>query len=536
MKELTGTGKLIRLILRRDRWLMPLWVLFLGLVPISYVATINELFPTAAGRQEYAGASAHNAGFVALYGPLSGSSLGELVAWRAGFLPVMIGLFSILTVIRHTRTEEEAGRRELLGATVTGRHAGLAAALITTLAANAVLGAILAAGMIGQGLPTAGSWALGAGFASTGWVFAATAAVAAQLTSGAGSARGIAITILGTAYALRVAGDISDLSASGTLSWLSWLSPIGWAHRMYPYGQDEWWPLALAVGVIVVLTTAAVALSARRDIGAGLLPPRLGPATAAPGLRSPLALAWRLHRGLLAGWTAGFVALAVVMGYLAAGIGDLVRDNKEMMDIFARLGGVEGLIDNYLAGTLGLFGLVASAYAIQATLRLREEETSGRAEPVLGTAIGRIRWAGSHLAFSLLGPAVVLAAAGLAMGLTHGLNTGDVGREVPRVLAGAMVQLPAVWVLAAITVLLFGALPRLAAIGWGPLVICLLFGLVGTAMGLDQRVLDISPFTHLPRLPGGEFGVAPLVWLVAIAAGVTAAGLTTLRRRDLPTT
>ncbi|MGH3909041.1 MAG: ABC transporter permease, partial [Pseudonocardiaceae bacterium] len=266
----------------------------------------------------------------------------------------------------------------------------------------------------------------------------------------------------------------------------------------------------------------------------GLLPPRLGRASGAPGLRSPLALAWRLHRSLLAGWIAGFAVLGVVLGYLAAGVGDLVRDSPQMKDIFARLGGATGLIDSYLSGTMGIFGLIAAAYAIQATLRLRNEETSGRAEPVLSTAVGWLRWVGSHLVFSLLGPAAALATAGLAMGLTHGLNTGDVGRELPRVLASAMVQLPAVWVLAAITVVLYGLLPRLAAASWGTLAICLLFGMVGTALQFDQWVLDISPFTHLPRLPGGQVSAAPLVWLPAVAVALTVAGLAGFRRRDVP--
>ena len=53
-------------------------------------------------------------------------------------------------------------------------------------------------------------------------------------------------------------------------------------------------------------------------------------------------------------------------------------------------------------------GLIAAAYGIQATLRLRTEETAGRAEPVLATAVGRLQWAGSHLVFAILGPAAVL--------------------------------------------------------------------------------------------------------------------------------
>ncbi len=535
MRTLTGTGKLVRLILRRDRVLMLLWVPWIGLVPLSYVASINALFPTAAGRQGYADTSAHNASFVALYGRLFGSSLGELVAWRAGFVPVMIGLLSILTVIRHTRTEEETGRRELLGATVVGRHAGLAAALVATFGANLVLGTLLSLGMIGQHLPATGSLAFGAEFAASGWVFAAVAAVAAQLTTSARGARAIAIIALGAAYVLRLVGDISGIG-DGAVSWLSWLSPIGWVQQIRPYGGDHWWAAALAVGIAAVFVLAAVQLSARRDVGAGLLPDRPGPATAAPGLRSPLALAWRLHRGVLAAWVLTFAALGVVLGGVAKGIGDLVRDSPDLRDLFARMGGAAGLIDSYLAGMMSLFGLIAAGYAIQATLRLRDEETSGRAEPVLATATGRLRWAASHLFFAILGPAVALAAAGFAMGLTHGLNAGEVGRQVPRVLGGALVELPAVWVLAALTVLLFGLLPRLAPVSWGALAICLVISLVGTALRFDQWVLDISPFTHIPHLPGGQLTATPLVALSAVAAVLVAAGLVGLRRRDVPTT
>jgi polyether ionophore transport system permease protein len=185
---------------------------------------------------------------------------------------------------------------------------------------------------------------------------------------------------------------------------------------------------------------------------------------------------------------------------------------------------------------MGILGLIAAAYAIQAILRLRSEETGGRAEPVLATAVGRLRWAASHLVFSVLGPAAALITAGLAGGLIYGLNTGDVGHQLPRVLAGAIVQLPAVWVLAAIAVALFGVTPRLAPAAWGPLAVCLLLALVGAAVQLDQRLLDLSPFTHIPKAPGAAVAAAPLVWLAAVAVALAAAGLVGLRRRDMPAT
>ncbi|HEX6499015.1 MAG TPA: ABC transporter permease [Micromonosporaceae bacterium] len=532
MSTLTGTWTLLRLILRRDRLLMPLWVVFLGLVPLAYAPSFRDLFPTDAARAQYAAAGANNAGFVALYGRLDGSSLGELVAWRAGFVPVMIALISLLVVIRHTRVEEETGRRELVGSTVVGRHAGLAAALIATLAANLLVAVVLALGTSGEGLPVAGSWAFGLEFAAAGWAFAGVGAVAAQLTRGAGGARGIAIGVLGAAYVLRVVGDLSGMGGGG-LSWLTWLSPIGWAQRLHPYSGDQWWVLALPAACTSALAVLAVALSGRRDVGGGLLPERTGPATAAPSLRSPSALAWRLHRGLLAGWIAGFLALGVVFGGVAKSTGDLLDENPNLQQVFARLGGKAAIVDSYFAAVMGILGLVAAGYAIQATMRLRAEETSLRAEPLLTTGVGRLRWAGSHLVFSVLGPALALAVGGLAAGLTHGLNTGDLG-QVPRVWAAALAQLPAVWVLAAVAVALVGLVPRLAPAAWGALAACLLLGLVGAALQLSHWLLDVSPFTHIPRLPGGTVRTAPLLWLVALAVALGVAGLVGLRRRDIP--
>ncbi|TMK38366.1 MAG: ABC transporter permease, partial [Actinobacteria bacterium] len=241
MNTFTGTGKLVRLILRRDRLLMPLWILFIGVVPISVASSFAALYPTAAAREQFAGISGPNATFVALYGRLYGSSLGDLVTWRCGFVPVVVGLISLLTVIRHTRVEEESGRRELIGSTVVGRNAGLAAALLATFGANLVLACLIALGLMGQHLPVAGSLALGLEFAAAGWAFAAIGGVAAQLTDGAGPARGIGISVLGAAYLLRVGGDLSGFSSGalrgasgqsgGAFSWLSWLSPIGWVQR-----------------------------------------------------------------------------------------------------------------------------------------------------------------------------------------------------------------------------------------------------------------------------------------------------------------
>jgi ABC-2 type transport system permease protein len=312
------------------------------------------------------------------------------------------------------------------------------------------------------------------------------------------------------------------------MSWLTWISPLGWVTRIFPYGDLNWWPVVLAVLFTALAVAVGVYLRGRRDLGDGLFAARLGRATAAPSLRTPLALAWRLHRGLLVGWTLGLALLGLIFGGVGGSVLDIAQDNKGLSDIFSRLGGSDQLIDSYFAGTAGIVGLIAACYAVQATLRLRDEETTGHAEAVLATSVSRYTWAGSHLLFSLLGPALALLAEGVVAGLVY--TQGDLGN----IVSATMVQLPAVWVLAAVAVLLFGLLPRYSLAAWAAPGICLLILLVGETLQLNQWLLDISPFTHVPHVPGGDVTATPFVTLVAVAIVLAAAGIAGLRRRNIP--
>jgi putative exporter of polyketide antibiotics len=64
------------------------------------------------------------------------------------------------------------------------------------------------------------------------------------------------------------------------------------------------------------------------------------------------------------------------------------------------------------------------------------------------------------------------------------------------------------------------------------LAVCLLILLVGTTLQLDQWILDISPFTHVPHQPGGHATATPFVTLT-VAAALGSVGLIGLRRRDI---
>ena len=530
MSDLTGTGALVRLALRRDRVMLPAWIAVFVVTAAASARAAVDLYPSASSRIEAAQALNSSQALVALYGRIyDPTSLGALGLIKlGGFGAVCVALLAIVVVVRHTRADEESGRAELVGATATGRQAPLAAALTVAVLANLALALLTAAGLAVAGLPVDGSIAFGLAWAGAGIAFAAVAAVAAQLTTSARTAIGLSSAVLAGVYAVRAVGDAAD--ASGP-RWLSWLSPIGWAQQFRPYAGNRWWVLLLTIGFAVVVSSVAFVLSARRDLGTGLLADRAGPATAGAALRSPSALAWRLQRGSFIGWAVGFVLMGALIGAIASSVGDFLN-NATARDFITTLGGEQGLVDAFLAVELAFAGIFASAFGIQSVMRLRSEETGGRAEPVLATAVGRIRWSLSHIVIAVAGTTVLMALTGLAAGGARAAQIGDMS-QVGRIVVASLSQLPAAWVLTAVAVALFGLAPRLMVAGWVVLAAFVLLGELGPLFDLSQWVMDLSPFAHTPRLPGGTFRAVPVVVLTTIAVALAAAGLAGVHRRDL---
>jgi ABC-2 type transport system permease protein len=530
---LTGARELLRLAQRRDRMLLPIWIYVLAIIAVSGSYVVNKIYKTPADRASLASTVRHDAALAFIYGQLHGDSVGALASWRyLVYSALAAGLMSIFLVIRHTRADEEAGRLELVGSTVVGRHAALTAALMLALLAN-VVGFVLVFAIFALfGLPVAGALAYGLSQAGCGLVFAAIAAIAAQVSGTARGARGIASTLLGVVFLLR---GVGDSGASHGLTWLTWLSPIGWAEEVRPFGGDRWWVLAAPLAATVVMTAAAYTLAGRRDAGAGLVQPRPGSATAGRLLRGPVGLAWRLERATLAGWSAGFLVAGLAIGVVGNGIGKLLGSGGGTIEKgLDRISHQTALTNAYLAACMALLGLVAAAYAVGVVLRLRTAETDGLGEPILASPVSRYRWSGSSLLMTLVGTAVVLVVGGIGMGVGFGLATSGVGTWVSRLIGAGLVQMPAALCVVGIACLAVGLLPRWSiGIGWAAVGICGLISLFGAAVQLPQQVLDIFPFTHTPKLPGGAFSVTPVIWLCAAALAMTVVGVAGLRRRDI---
>jgi ABC-2 type transport system permease protein len=536
---LTGTWRLIWLALRRDRLLLSVWIVAISGLTASVIATVTALYADEAERQAGAAFTAASAMSRAFDGPASGTELGAMTMVEAyAVLVILVAIMSAQTVVRHTRQDEETGRAELLGSAVVGRHATLTAALAVAAGASVLIGVAVAGVLIGNDLAPSGAAVSAVAVAGVGMVFAGIAAVVSQIFATARAANAAAGAAVGLAFLLRVVGDVlGEVASSGvevTSAWPSWLSPIGWGQQMRPFHQDNWGVTGLFAGLTLLLIAVAFWLALHRDIGTGMVAVRSGPAVASRGLRSPLGLAWRLQRTILIAWLLGLA----VMGAAFGAIGDSADDFADISEQFERIleqmapGG--RIVDLFFTLLMGFIGVAVGAYTIQALLRMRAEEAAGRLEPLLAAAVDRGRWLAGHVTIAAAGTVAVLAISGLAGGLAYGAVTGQWADGLGGLLAAALAQAPAALALGGFVVAVFAVVPRWASsIAWAALAVSLVMGQLGALLELPQPVLDISPFTHVPRVPVEAFTFTPVAVLLTVAAVLGGIGFAVFRRRDL---
>lgn len=518
--NLAGTGLLLRFALRRDRVLVSAWVLVLLATVAASAAATGPLYDTEADRVAAAEALNATPAVVALYGPiLDTSSLGELSMTKMTVLyAVFVAFMSVVLVRRHTRVEEETGRAELVGATAVGADAPTAAAVLEAVLASVVLGTLAAVADMALGLPAVGSLLFGASWAGIGLVGAGVALLAAQLSSSARSVGFLASAAVGALYLVRVIGDTTSAT------WLSWLTPFGWGTQLSAWSEPRLWLLLGYPLLAAALAVGALALRRRRDLGAGVLPDRPGPAVGSPRLRDAVALVVRQQGTALIGWTVGIAVIGTLMGSIVPSIGDLL-DTERTRPIVEAMGGVGGLQDALVFAIASVVAVVITCFGISTVTRAASDEHDGRTETVLATATSRRMLLLAVGGAAVLGSTWLLLVAGVATAVGRGDGLGAVG--------ASLVQAPAVWLVLALSLLLLSVRSRWAVAGWAVLALFVTVGQVGPGLDRPDRVLGLSPFHHVPRYPSEAFAWRPELAMTALAAVVLAAAWTRYRSRDI---
>ena len=196
----------------------------------------------------------------------------------------------------------------------------------------------------------------------------------------------------------------------------------------------------------------------------------------------------------------------MVLGAAAKGIGATLNSSPQARTDILRVGGHTGLVDAYLAIEFALLSVMAAAFGVATVLRLHADEAEGRAEAMLAGPVSRIRWAAAEV---VLGHGRHRAADGGGRGVQRaGLRCAHRRDRAPRWDASSARRWPRCrppgcwpgwpwpW---------FGLVPRVTvAAAWTVLAVVALVDLLGRSLGLSQWLLDLTPFAHVPALPGGH--------------------------------
>lgn len=526
----SGTGSLSRFILRQDRIRIPVWIVGFVFITLLIAVAFTGLYGDAEERQAMAG-TMENPAMTAMTGPgygLADYTMGAMMAHQMLLMTaVVVGLMSILLVMRHTRTEEEDGRIEMVRSLPVGRLSNLASTLLVLFLVNAVLAAAIGFGLFAlniESMGLEGSLLYGAALGAAGMVFASLTAVFAQLSPNARSATGLSIAVLLAAYIVRAIGDVSNET-------ISWLSPLGWILRAEVYVNNIWWPVLLTVAAAILLGAIALYLNSIRDLGAGFLAAKPGKVHASPLLQGPLGLAFRLQRTGLIAWAIGMYVLGASYGSVMGDMDSFFADVEIMKDLLVQTEGFT-LVEQFLPTLMSVMGIICTIPVLLALLKVKGEEKTDRIEHVLGRAVSRNRLLGSYVLISLIASFIMLSLAGLGLGTVADAMMEE-GFDVGMAYGAALAYLPALWVMIGLAVVLFGWVPKYTGIIWLYLAVSFFIVYLGGLFQFPDWVTQLTPFGYVSGIPIEEFELGTAAVLTLIAAALLLLGFAGFNKRDI---
>ena len=513
--------------------MLPAWMAAYLAYTVGGTAAAVALYPSMQSRLDAAAAINGLPALMVMYGRVwDPQSLGAVAMMKPiGFGGIFAGILAILIVTRHTRTEEESGRLELVGSLVVGKWAPLASALTLVAMVMTVFCLVNGFGVSASGLPAGSAWAFAASASLCGLTFGAIAGLTAQLTQAARASNVLAFIGLAAAWLLRGSADAAGTTT--TAAWWTWLSAVGWQDQVRAFSGDHWGVLPLFALAIIALVVAAFALARQRDLDAGLVPQRPGRPRARATLRSPFALAMRLQRGLLLGLTLSYLFMGMLLGAVASTASRFLESNS-MRKWLETVAGTSDPLASFMVFELGFVSLMTGVCAVLLARRLGSEEQAGRVEPLLAGSVSHSRLLGANVAVAMLGSALLQAVVGFAFWIGNALQTGEHGGLLDA-LARTLVYLPAVWVVMAVAFVVLALAPTLSYLGWVLAGGTVLIAEFGPMFKWPSLLMDLSPYTHVPRMPATPMLWTPTIWLSLLVATLLSVAFAGFRRRDLAT-
>ncbi|WP_202077898.1 ABC transporter permease [Caldalkalibacillus salinus] len=525
------TGKMIRLIVRRDRMRLPIWLIALTVITVISASSLAGAFHSQEERQAIA-ETMKNPAVTAMVGPGYGVdhyTVGAMMAHQMLlFTAIAVAIMSILLVTRHTRTDEEEGRIEFIRSLPVGRLSNVSATVIVLFITHVLLALTIGFGLFALGFESMdlhGSLLYGAALGTTGMFFTGVTVLFAQASGNTRGTIGFSFAALLIAYLIRAIGDVSSEA-------LSMLSPLGWILRTEVYVSHIWWPVFLTVASALILVGIALYLNAIRDLGAGIIPSRPGRRHASNFLLSPLGLPFRLQRTGIIAWAIGMLLLGLSYGSVFGDLETFLNSNDMMRELLQPMEGLS-LTEQYLTMLMSVITIISTIPPLMILLKLKGEEKRQHTEQMLAcAAVSRSRLLGSYFILSMIMGFVVLCLANIGL-WSAATAVMDDPISFATMLQASMVYLPAIWVMIGVTVLLLGFLPTFASITWLYLGYSFLVIYLGELLQFPDWMGKLTPFGHIPQLPVEEFDVIQVIAVTCIAIVLVISGFIGYKRRDI---
>lgn len=522
--------KLVRFIVRRDRMSLPIWLVSMILFTVAMPILFDGMYQSAEERQAMV-ATMENPAIIAMLGPGYGFDNYTIGAMTGNYMllwmVMVVAMMNIFFVARHTRTDEENGRLELVRSLPVGRLSALGSTLIVAIMFNAILALLTGFGLYATGVDSVdlqGSLLFGVAMGVIGMLFSAITALFAQLSSTSRGTIGYSFAFLIAAYIVRASGDISNEA-------LARISPLGLILRTEVYVNNDWWPVWIVLIEALIIGILAFYLNAIRDLGASFIPAKTGRKTASIFLQSTFGLSWRLLRNTVISWAVGIFILGASYGSILGDLEGFLSSNELFQAAFDTSNGVS-LTDQFVPFLMTIMTIISSIPVIACVLKIRGEEKHGLMEHLLVRSVSRYQIMASYT--------LIAFACSIVFNFLTAIGFWSVGRIVmddPISLAtfikASMVYVPALWVMIGIALMFIGFLPSFTSVVWVYLGYSFFAVYLGRMIQLPEWTASLAPYGHIPQLPIDEMNWINVTILTSITLLMAIAGFIGYGQRDI---
>jgi ABC-2 type transport system permease protein len=520
------------LYLKRDWKKIIFWILGVGLFSSGYVPAFQEIGKGQGLIGMYE--TLKNPAMIGMVGPTPVKSALEytLGAMYAHEMLLFCGLFAMimaaLHVVSHTRKEEERGLTELVRSFQVGRQANSLAVIIEIVLINTILAIFIGGVMTSFGVETItanGSFLFGASIGIAGILGAVIALVMAQIMSTSSGATGSSLGIIGLLYIVRAGTDVSHVN-------LSMINPMGWTYLTYPFTENNWLLLIIAIVFSIIMMLVAFALEGARDMGAGYLPEREGRATAKRTLLSVPGLFVRLNKGAMISWLIAFIIMGAAYGSIYGDMQTFLSSNDLMRDMFMQSG--VSIEESFTSTIMMVMMILVSILPIAIVNKLYSEEVRFHLSQLYSTKVTRSQLYWVTISLATVSGIVGILLATVSLGGTAIAAMGDTSTMNMRgFFTAGYNYLP--------SVLMFIGLAALA-LGWAPNLGKVIYAYLGYSFALNYfgGILDLPNWfsktavqSWIPRMPLENFNVLTFITMTIISIALVILGYIGYNKRDM---